>query len=89
MGEVVDIKINEGKEDGLVYATEPGKDGACFEIVGVCNSEYRVDILDCEDTPESVDVSGAIIPKEDFKELCIAWLAINYPDVLRIDEDGK
>ena len=83
MGEVVEIK-----PDSIVYIKN-----FQHEIVGVGDTESGVEFIS---DPRSI--TGVYTPNtkacvevgpDNFKELCIAWLALNYPDVLKFDDEGE
>ena len=53
--------------------------GAGVEVVCVPGSKVFINVLS--------GASTAFSEKENLKDLMIAWLALNYPDVIKWDED--
>ena len=80
MGKVIEFP---DLSDNLEYVQDD--DG---KFIGVSDAA-GVEITRCDDRMEFVSVYGevACVPKLCMKELMIAWLALNYPDVIKWDED--
>lgn len=87
MGEVVELKdpfsyIMAGKDiDGVMYTKGEDYGDACIEIV---NYDDKHVLVRCR-----LGCSASRISKNDLKQLMIMWLALDYPDVLKFDEEGK
>ncbi len=73
MGKVIDIK-----PDSLNYVKDDKG-----EFIGVNDSEIHFVNIESE---KGVLISGGYIEKKKFMGLCIAWLSLNYPDVIKYDD---
>lgn len=69
--------------DTLFYIEEKG-DGV---ITGVGDKRYGIEIYNASNETVCVVLAKPFIaPKHKFRDICIAWLALNYPDVLKFDD---
>jgi len=82
MGEVVEIK-----PDSIVYLKN-----FQHEIIGVGDTDSGVEFIS-----DPRGITGVHTPntkacvevgRDKFKQLCTGWLAINYPDVLKFDDES-
>lgn len=75
--------VIELNSDTLYYIPSLDKQS----VVGVGDSQCRVEFINVGD---QVTVHNDCVhdrtDKHRFKQLCIAWLALNYPDVLKYDD---
>jgi len=76
MGELLKFPDN----DKYFYVEDDNK------IVGVCSDDL---CLSDEGSQIYITTRDQLIEKWDLKELMIMWLALNYPDVLKYDEEGE
>ena len=80
MGEVIEIKPDSifyvKNFQNEIYGVGDADSGIRFELV---RGSYV-----CVEGPEASE----LIKSDNFKQLCIAWLALNYPDVLKFDDEG-
>ena len=82
MGEVVEIK-----PDSIVYIYSDDN-----KIVGIGDTDSGVEFVNANSGWASVYFEGEdslMVERDNFKQLCIGWLALNYPDVLKIDDEGE
>jgi len=58
------------------------------KISGVRDSGAEIDFLNFDNNSQvSIRSSGNVtISSQNLKSLCIAWLSLNYPDVLKYDK---
>jgi len=81
MGEVIEMV-----PDTLLYITDDGG------IIGVSDtSDDCIEIYNYKDS-DIVFINteeDAQISKEKFRNLCVAWLALNFPDNLKFDDEGE
>ena len=82
MGKVIEFP---DPTDTLEYINDV--DGEC--IIGVADSESGIKVFSVDDNTVIVEIAykAEFIPKQSLRELMIAWLALNYPDVIKWDED--
>lgn len=64
-------------KDSLKYIEEND------EIIGVCDG---AEIVNLDESTVLISAHDLCMEKTALKELMIAWLALNYPDVLNFDE---
>ena len=79
MGEVIEIK-----PDSIIYIKNDQN-----EITGVGDTDSGVEFVNALNGWASVYFDGEflMVERDKFKQLCIAWLALNYPDVLKFDHE--
>ena len=59
------------------------------ELVGVCDKSAGIEFISDKFGMVHINSDGNInhLSKEKFKNLCIAWLALEYPEVLKYDNE--
>ncbi|MCZ6468041.1 MAG: hypothetical protein O6499_00140, partial [Candidatus Dadabacteria bacterium] len=57
------------------------------KFIGVGDLSSGVELINADSSIYITIPPLGIIDKVKFRELCIAWLALNYPDSLKFDEE--
>jgi hypothetical protein len=86
MGEQMPDNVVELNSETLYYIPSNSREGG-FDGVGDSAGMIEFVNNDEKGTLNVFSQGTGQISKEKFKSLCIAWLALNYPDVIKFDDE--